>query len=296
MHFPATQIKHKPSWLKIRFPTHQNFFYVSNLLKKKNLHTICLSAKCPNITECWTQKTATFLILGDVCTRNCGFCAVKKGNPSPPSKKEASRMAEAVSLMGLRYVVITSVTRDDLPDGGASVFAETIRALRKKVPGVKAEILIPDFMGDELALATALRAQPDILNHNIEVPETIYPLINRPKENYSRSLKVLEKAKSMGATTKSGLMVGLGEKKEEILQTFSDLRRVYCDLLTIGQYLRPTKNNPPVQKYYSPCEFEQLRNIALDFGFEEVESGPLVRSSYGAHRMYESLPEKSGPN
>jgi len=290
---PEVQTNSKPSWLKVSFPTHQNFFYVSRLLKNKNLHTICLSAKCPNTVECWTQKTATFLILGDTCTRNCGFCAVKKGIPSPPEPEEATRIAKAISLLGIRYAVITSVTRDDLPDGGASLFSDTIKAIRKKIPKVKVEILIPDFSGSEAALRTVIAAQPDILNHNIEVPNRIYPLINRPKEYYTRSLKVLEKAKKMGAFTKSGLMVGLGEKKAEIIQTFSDLRKVSCDLLTIGQYLQPAKSNAPVKKFYNPQEFEQLKNIALDFGFFDVESGPMVRSSYRAHKMYKFLSENS---
>ena len=286
------QTKITPPWLKVKLASDKNFFYVFNLLKKKNLNTICQSAKCPNISECWSQKTATFLILGDRCTRGCAFCAVKKGLPSPPSLNEALRVAEAVSAMGLRYVVVTSVTRDDLPDGGASIFAATIKAIKKKDPGIKVEVLIPDFKGSEDALKTVIMALPDVLNHNLEVPESIYPLINRAIENYCCSLKVLEKAKEMGAVTKSGLMIGLGETKKEILQTFADLRGVSCDLLTIGQYLQQTKNNAHVKKYYYPLEFEQLKKIALDFGFKEVESGPLVRSSYRAHKMYNSLFKK----
>lgn len=289
MNFPDIQAKIKPDWLKVRFPTHQNFFAVSSLFKNKNIHTICISAKCPNISECWSQKTATFLILGDTCTRDCSFCAVKKGIPSAPSSDEASRVAEAASSLGIRYAVITSVTRDDLPDGGASLFVETIEALKKKIPGIKVEVLVPDFNGNSLALENVINAQPDVLNHNIELPKACYPSINRPEENYNRSLKILEKAKGKGVLTKSGMMIGLGEKGENILQTFSDLRNVSCDILTIGQYLQPTKSNAAVQKYYTPREFEQLRNIALDFGFTEVESGPMVRSSYRAHEMYTSL-------
>lgn len=292
MFYSETQTKNKPSWLKVKFPSHQNFFNVSNLLKKKNLHTICQSAKCPNIGDCWTQKTAAFLILGDTCTRGCSFCAVKKGAPLLPSPNEALRVAEAVSWMGLRYAVVTSVTRDDLPDGGASLFAATIRAIKKSKPGIKVEALIPDFKGNEEAIKTVIHANPDIINHNLEVPETIYPEINRPKENYLRSLKVLEKSKEMGATTKSGLMVGLGEKMEDIIRTFADLRRAACDLLTIGQYLQPSKTNAPVQRYYTPQEFLSFKRIALDFGFREVESGPLVRSSYKAHKMYNSYQKK----
>jgi len=278
----------KPSWLKVKFPTDPNYFNVSSLLKKKNLHTICESARCPNIGECWSQKTATFLILGDTCTRNCAFCSVKKGIPLPLDPDEPYRVAEAASLMGLRYVVITSVTRDDLSDGGASHFYETINAIRKKILRARVEVLIPDFKGKKECLMTVINTKPEVLNHNLEVPETLYSMINRPKENYRRSLKILKKAKEMGSVTKSGLMIGLGERKEDILQTFSDLRNIHCDLLTIGQYLQPTRHHARVRKYYSPVEFEQLRLIALDFGFEKVESGPLVRSSFRANMMYDS--------
>lgn len=233
------------------------------------------------------------MILGEICTRRCAFCAVKKGVPSPLSPNEPSQVAEAVSLLCLGYAVITSVTRDDLSDGGASLFAATISTIKKRAPGVKVEVLIPDFKGDEKALETVIRSQPDILNHNLETTERLYPQINRPSENYERSLKVLEKAKEMGAVTKSGLMVGLGETREEIIQSFSDLRRVSCDLLTIGQYLQPSKTHAPVRKFYSPREFEHLKRIALDFEFRDVESGPLVRSSYKAHKMYNSLQKKA---
>jgi lipoic acid synthetase len=290
---PPQARKRKPYWLKVRFPSHQNFFFVSNILKEQNLHTICQSAKCPNISECWSQKTATFLILGEVCTRNCSFCAVEKGSPSSLSKDEPTRVANAVSSMGLRYAVVTSVTRDDLPDGGASVFVETITAIKKKTPEAKVEVLIPDFKGNEQALEKVIEAKPDIVNHNLETTEAIYPLINRPKKNYRRSLRVLKNAKEMGASTKSGFMVGLGEKMEEIIQIFSDLEEVSCELLTIGQYLQPTQTNIPVRKYYTPGEFAQLKRVALDFGFTDVESGPLVRSSYKAHKMYELSQEKA---
>ncbi|NIN93366.1 lipoyl synthase [bacterium] len=253
---------------------------------------MCQSAKCPNVAECWSQKTATFLILGEICTRGCAFCAVEKGSPSPPPQDEPEHVAEAVSLLGLRYAVITSVTRDDLSDGGASLFAATINAIKERTPEIKVEVLIPDFRGDDKALEQVCRAQPDILNHNMETTERLYPQINRPRENYYRSLEVLKKAKDMGAVTKSGLMIGLGEKKEEIVRTFSNLREAFCDLLTIGQYLQPSKTHTPVRKYYSPLEFEHLKKIALDFGFWEVESGPLVRSSYKAHKMYNYFQEK----
>lgn len=289
MHLSEDQTKKKPPWLKVKFPSHKNFFAVSNLVEEKHLHTICQSAKCPNIGECWSQKTATFLILGDRCTRGCSFCAVSKGEPLPLSPDEPQKVADAVAWMGLRYAVITSVTRDDLLDGGASVFADTVRSLKKKVPGVKVEVLIPDFRGNQDALKTVIEAGPDITNHNLEVPESLYPRINRPQENYHRSLDVLENAHQLGATTKSGLMIGLGECKEDIFQSFVDLRTVGCDLLTIGQYLQPAKTNAPVDKYYTPREFLQFKHIALDLGFKAVESGPLVRSSYLAQRLYQSI-------
>lgn len=287
---PETQTSKKPPWLKVRFPSHKNFFYVSNLVKKQNIHTICQSAKCPNISECWSHKTATFLILGDTCTRNCGFCAVKKGAPSSLSD-EASHIAETASLMGLNYVVITSVTRDDIEDGGAFRFAETISKIRETSPQAKVEALIPDFNGNTSALQTVIDAHPDILNHNLEVPVSLYPLINRPKSFYDRSLGILKTAAKKGMVTKSGLMIGLGEKMEDILQVFSDLKNAACKLLTLGQYLQPTQKHVLVQKYYSPLEFKQLGQIAFDFGFKDVVSGPLVRSSFQAHKMYDSVHE-----
>ncbi|MEE8377698.1 MAG: lipoyl synthase [Candidatus Aminicenantaceae bacterium] len=288
---PETQTAKKPSWLKVRFPSHKNFFYVSNLIKEKNIHTICQSAKCPNISECWSHKTATFLILGDTCTRNCGFCAVKKGAPSSSLSDEASHIAETVSLMGLNYVVITSVTRDDMEDGGAFRFAETISKIRETSPQAKVEALIPDFNGNTSALQTVIDAHPDILNHNLEVPVSLYPLINRPKSFYDRSLGILKTAAKKGMVTKSGLMIGLGEKMEDILQVFSDLKHAACKLLTLGQYLQPTQKHIRVQKYYSPLEFKQLGQIAFDFGFKDVVSGPLVRSSFQAQKMYDSVHE-----
>lgn len=283
------QTKKKPAWLKVKFPSHQNYFQVSHLIKEHNIHTICQSARCPNIAECWTHRTATFLILGDICTRSCAFCAVKKGTPAPPAKDEASRVAHTAAAMGLRYVIVTSVTRDDLSDGGAFLFVDTIKAIRQKIPEAKIEVLTPDFNGDQVALMSVVAAQPDIFNHNIEVPESLYPSIDRPQKNYRRSLSVLERAKEFGAITKSGMMIGLGESTEDILHTFSDLRRAGCSLLTIGQYLQPSRKHVPVQKYYSPLEFDQLGKIALDFSFDQVEAGPLVRSSYRAYRMYSAL-------
>ncbi len=283
------QTLNKPSWLKVKLPTHSNFFYVSSLIEKKNLHTICQSAKCPNASECWSQKTATFLILGDTCTRDCGFCAVKSGSPHSPALDEAERVAESVADMDLRYAVITSVTRDDLPDGGASLFIETIAAIRKVSPQTKIEVLVPDFGGNVDILASVIAAGPEVLNHNLEVPETLYPKINRPLENYRRSIKVLQDAKKLGAVTKSGLMLGLGESEEEIIRTFQDLRNSGCGLLTIGQYLQPSRNNLRVERYYTPAEFTRFKAIAIEIGFEAVESGPLIRSSYHAHQLYDTL-------
>ena len=262
---------------------------MSHLVKEKNIHTICQSARCPNISECWSNKTATFLILGDTCTRNCGFCAVNKGVPGPAPSDESDRIAEAVAFMGLNYVVITSVTRDDMEDGGAFQFAETISKIKETSPHAKIEVLIPDFNGNITALQTVIDAHPDILNHNLEVPVSLYPAINRPPEFYTRSLGILKTAAEKGRITKSGLMIGLGEKMEDILQAFSDLRRSLCELLTLGQYLQPTQNHVRVQKYYSPLEFKQLEQIAFDFGFKDVVSGPLVRSSFQAHKMYDSF-------
>lgn len=279
----------KPAWLKVKLPSHRNFFLVADLLKTHGLNTICRSAGCPNITECWMQRTATFLILGNVCTRSCAFCAVPKGNPSPPAADEPRRLSEAVASLGLDYAVITSVARDDLSDGGAAHFASAIRAVRRRNPGVKVEVLIPDFQGDETAISTVIEEKPDILNHNLETIESLYPRINRPKENYRRSLQILKKAKDMGAATKSGLMVGLGEEEDDLLQAFSDLRAVGCDLLTIGQYLRPSSREAPLKEYYTPQEFARLKKAALAMGFQDVESGPLVRSSYQAHKLYRSL-------
>jgi lipoic acid synthetase len=278
----------KPSWLKVRLPAHGNFFEVSGILERNHLHTICQSAKCPNIAECWTARTATFLILGDTCTRQCAFCAVKKGAPDRQSEEEPGRVAEAVASLGLDYAVVTSVTRDDLPDGGASVFAETIRAIKAKQSQAKVEVLVPDFQGSEDALAAVIAAGPDVLNHNLETSEPGYPRINRPGKNYRRSLGLLEAGKKLGALTKSGLMVGLGETGPEIERTFADLRSVGCDLLTIGQYLQPGRQNPPVSRYYTPEEFAAMRGLALALGFKDVAAGPLVRSSYRAHQLYQS--------
>jgi lipoic acid synthetase len=278
----------KPVWLKVKLPSGPNFFRVSEILKAHRLHTICRSARCPNIGECWSTRTATFLILGDTCTRACSFCAVAKGRPSAPDEAEPGRVTGAVHSLDLKYAVITSVTRDDLADGGASIFARTIRAVRERSPQTKIEVLVPDFDGNMEALDVVLEAGPDILNHNLETTESLYAGIRRPAGNYRRSLEVLAAAKRRKALTKSGLIIGLGERQEDILQTLSDLRRAGCDLLTIGQYLRPSPVNAPVEKYYSPQEFDELRDIALDFGFAGVVAGPLVRSSFHADKLYAS--------
>jgi lipoic acid synthetase len=278
----------KPVWLKVKLPSDPSFFHVSEVLKAHRLHTICQSAHCPNIGECWSNRTAAFLILGDTCTRACGFCAVAKGTPSAPDEADPGHVAGVVCSLGLKYAVITSVTRDDLADGGASMFARTIRAVREESPLTKIEVLVPDFGGSMEALDVVLDERPDILNHNLETTESLYPLIRRPAGNYRRSLGVLAAAKRRKALTKSGLMIGLGERQQDVLQTLSDLRRAGCDLLTIGQYLRPSQANAPVEKYYLPREFDELRTIALDFGFADVVAGPLVRSSFHADKLYAS--------
>jgi lipoic acid synthetase len=285
----ATQ---KPAWLKVRLPSHGEFFRVAEILKAGGLHTICQSARCPNIGECWQRRTATFLILGDTCTRDCGFCAVAKGAPLPPDPAEPGRVADAVASLGLAYAVVTSVTRDDLPDGGAAHFAAVIRAVRAARPATRVEALIPDFGGDAAALGTVLDARPEVLNHNLETTESLYPAIRRPRGNYRRSLGVLAAAKARGALTKSGLMIGLGESEADILRTFADLRRGGCDLLTVGQYLQPAAAHPPVARYYAPDEFEALGKAAREAGFLEVVSGPLVRSSYEAGRLYDTVRHK----
>lgn len=278
----------------MRLPSHGEYFRVAGIVRDGGLHTICESARCPNIGECWERRTATFLILGDVCTRNCGFCAVAKGAPLPPDPGEPDRVAEAAARLGLRYAVVTSVTRDDLPDGGAAHFAAVVRAIRTARPGTRVEALIPDFGGDEAALGAVLDASPDVLNHNLETTESLYPAIHRPCGNYGRSLGVLAAAKARGARTKSGLMIGLGESEADIHKTFADLRRAGCDLLTVGQYLQPTAAHPAVAKYYTPEEFEAFAAAARRAGFREVVAGPLVRSSYEAGRLFDAVREKDG--
>ncbi|MBI3608140.1 MAG: lipoyl synthase [Nitrospirae bacterium] len=277
---PATRPS-LPPWIRVRLRQGQDLARLRGLLRGATLHTVCEEARCPNLWECWNRGTATFMILGDICTRSCGFCAVKTGRPLAVDRDEPRRVAEAVRAMGLTHAVVTSVNRDELPDGGASVFAETIRAIRAINPRCAVEVLIPDFQGSEAALLTVLDAKPDILNHNTETVPRLYPTV-RPQARYERSLALLAGAKTHGARVKTGLMVGLGETAEELLVVFTDLRGAGCDILTLGQYLQPTREHVPVDRYYSPEEFERLREEALALGVAHVEAGPLVRSSYHA--------------
>jgi len=281
--------RYHPPWLKVKLPTGEKFHQVNALLKKHNLHTVCQSALCPNKGECFSRGVATFMILGDVCTRGCRFCNVTKGSPSALDEDEARRVAQAVRKLGLRHAVVTSVTRDDLPDGGAALFSATITAIRNLHPGCRVEVLVPDFKGSPEALSLVLQAEPDILNHNMETVKRLYPLV-RPGANYARSLKLLQQSKQIAPTivTKSGLMVGLGEEQEEITKTLKDLRGVDCDMVTIGQYLQPAKHLLPVSRYYTPEEFAELREIARNMGFRSVASAPLVRSSYQADLQFSS--------
>jgi lipoic acid synthetase len=283
----------RPPWLKVKFPQGSNYTELRTLMREQRLNTICEEAMCPNIGECWENRTATFLILGEICTRNCGFCSVITGRPTGLDLDEPRRLAEAVEKIGLRHIVITSVTRDDLPDGGSGIFAETIRQLRERVPGCGIEVLTPDFQGNWDALATVMAAQPDILNHNIETVPRLYRRV-RPKAIYTQSLELLKRARDLvpGAVTKSGLMVGLGEERDEVLQVFEDLRASDVDVLTVGQYLRPTMNHLPVERYVSPEEFADLKAMAQGMGFRHVESGPLVRSSYHAHEQVPGAPAR----
>jgi lipoyl synthase len=274
---------HRPEWLRVRLPGGENYAELKGIMRGLELHTVCEEARCPNIGECWNARTATFMILGDTCTRACGFCAVKTGRPGVLDLGEPIRVAEAVEKMGLKHAVITSVNRDELEDGGASIFAGTIRQIRKRIPECGIEVLIPDFEGNEAALATVMRARPDILNHNVETVPRLYPQV-RPKARYPRSLEVLQRAKRMDASvfTKSGLMLGLGEELDEVIQVFRDLRAHDVEILTVGQYLRPTATHLPIVRYVTPDEFADLKVEALKLGFRHVESGPLVRSSYHA--------------
>lgn len=280
------QAASRPEWLKVQLKTGPNYTDLKNIMRGKSLHTVCEEAKCPNIFECWENRTATFMILGDICTRACRFCAVTSGRPTELDLAEPIRVADAVVDMGLQHVVITSVARDDLKDGGASIFAGTIRAIRERVPGCGVEVLIPDFMGNWDALQTVMDASPDILNHNVETVRRLSDKV-RSKAKYERTLELLRRAKDMrpDIRTKSSIMVGLGETLSEILETMDDLRAVDVDILTVGQYLQPTKTHLLVEKFYTPTEFLRFRGEGLQRGFAHVESAPLVRSSYHAHEQ-----------
>jgi lipoic acid synthetase len=281
---PARPRQAKPDWLKVRAPGSPSYLRLKGLMRELGLHTVCEEARCPNIGECWNHGTATFMILGDVCTRACSYCAVAHGRPAEVDRQEPQRVASAIATLGLDYVVITSVDRDDLPDGGASIFAATIRETRQRLPTCRIEVLIPDFQGDERALHTVLDARPDVLNHNTETVPRLYRMA-RSGGRYARTLELLDRSRIYAPeiATKTGLMVGLGEEHDELVATFRDLRQVGCGILTIGQYLRPTEAHAPMVRYYHPDEFRDLKAIALDLGFVHVESGPLVRSSYHAH-------------
>ena len=273
----------KPPWLRVKLPAGETFFALKRLVRQHRLHTVCEEAMCPNIGECWNQRSATFMLLGDTCTRSCGFCAVKTGRPGVIDEQEPERVAAAVAMLGLRYAVITSVNRDDVLDGGSHIFAATIRAVRQHVPDCRVEVLIPDFKGNWDAVAEVVAAQPDVLNHNMESIARLYYRV-RPQAKYERSLELLRRVNALDPAmrTKSGLMVGLGEEPEEIVETMRDLCRSQCNLLTIGQYLRPSAQHLPVVRYYRPEEFAELKRQGEALGFVHVEAGPLVRSSYHA--------------
>ena len=280
----------KPEWLKVRAPGSENYHRLKGLMRGLGLHTVCEEANCPNIGECWHHGTATFMILGSTCTRSCGYCNVTHGAPLPPDPQEPVKVASAIHALALNYVVVTSVDRDDLPDFGATQFARTIEETRARIPGCRLEVLIPDFQGDEAALRLVLEAKPDVLNHNIETVPRLYR-IARPGGRYPRALEVLSRARKIAPSiaTKSGLMVGLGEEWDEVVATLNDLRQADVNIVTIGQYLRPSLANLPMVRYYTPAEFAELKRIALDLGFGHVESGPLVRSSYHAHEQFDTL-------
>jgi lipoyl synthase len=280
----------KPDWLKVRAPGSPGYQRLKGLMRDLGLHTVCEEANCPNIGECWHHGTATFMILGGTCTRSCGYCNVVHGTPHPPDADEPVKVASAIHALGLAYVVVTSVDRDDLPDFGASHFARTILETRARVPSCRLEVLIPDFQGDAAALGIVLAARPDVLNHNIETVPRLYR-VARPGGRYQRALDVLRRSSTIAPSipTKSGLMVGLGEERDEVVQTLRDLRDAGVSIVTIGQYLRPSAANLPMVRYYTPDEFAELKRIGLEIGFGHVESGPLIRSSYHAHEQTQSF-------
>lgn len=273
----------KPPWLRVRLPSGENYRFVRQVIDENRLHTVCESAHCPNMGECWGAGTATLMILGNICTRSCGFCAVLTGRPTELDWEEPQRVARAVELMKLKHCVITSVNRDELKDGGAEIWARTIRAIKERCPGTTIEVLLPDFKGNWEALYRVLEEKPDVVSHNMETVKRLYRRV-RPQARYERSLEFIRRTKEAGFRTKSGAMLGLGETKEEVLELMQDLLDHGCDVLTLGQYLRPTEAHLPVERFLTPEEFEAYREIGLEMGFDYVESGPLVRSSYHSER------------
>ena len=280
----------KPSWLKKRIPPYPDLLKVKSILEESELHTVCEEARCPNLGDCFSKGTATFLILGSLCTRSCGFCAIGHGSPVPPDEAEPHNVAQAVKKIGLRYVVITSVTRDDLTDGGASHFAKTVQNIRALDRKIKVEVLVPDFKGEGSSLRIVLDASPEVLNHNIETIPKLYPEV-RPQADYRRSLALLARTKENypHILTKSGLMLGFGETQEEVLNLMNDLRRVGCDFLTIGQYLQPRSDRLPVVRFIPPEEFEEYKELGGEMGFKAIASGPFVRSSFHASQLFENV-------
>ena len=285
-----------PTWLKVKMPSGPNYSKLQTLIKTQGLHTVCEEARCPNIGECWEKETATFMILGDICTRACTYCAVTTGRPTNLDLEEPKRLANTVKILGLKYAVITSVNRDDLPDGGSFIFAQCIKQIKKKVPTCKVEVLTPDFQGDWESLKIVTDANPETFNHNIETVKRIFPRV-RAKGDYQLSLRLLDRVKDFmpEGVTKSGMMVGLGETKTEIIGTMEDLLQHRCDLLTIGQYLRPSQKHAPISKWYTPEEFADLEKIGMEMGFKHVASGPLVRSSYHAEEQHSAAYSKTLP-
>lgn len=282
--------RRRPPWIRVKAPSGENYENVRELMRSKELHTVCEEAMCPNIGECWGHGTATFLMMGDTCTRSCGFCDIKTGRPNPLDWAEPNRVAQSVRAMNLKHVVITSVNRDDRPDGGAPIFAMVIRRIRQLQPGCSIEVLIPDFKGSETALRIVMDAQPEILNHNVETVPRMFKRV-QPQDNYNWTLATLGNAKKMDplVLTKSGIMVGLGETFDEVVATMRDLAALNVDILTIGQYLQPSNKHLPIERYYTPQEFEELKRIGLEMGYKWVESGPLVRSSYHAEQQVREL-------
>ena len=285
-----------PSWLKVRMPGGANYLEIRDLLRKSYLHTVCEEARCPNIGECWERRSATFMILGDICTRRCHYCAVTTGRPLGLDLMEPQRLAHTVAHLGLSYCVITSVNRDDLADGGAFIFARSIRQIHQQAPGCKVEVLTPDFAGSELALAKVVSAKPDVFNHNIETCRRVFHSV-RPRGDYDLSLELLQRVKTFDfdMATKSGIILGMGEEWDEVVQTMEDLRQARCDLLTIGQYLRPSHKHIPVSRFYTPEEFDRLGDIGRAMGFKHVASGPLVRSSYHADEQHAAAATRPVP-